>query len=189
MRAGILVLTAALSVCGATDELTARGIHNFHQVDAHVYRGGQPSTEGLKSLAKMGIKTIVDLREPGERGFHEKAAVEALGMRYVSVPMAGMRAPTNDQVDRVLKMLDTSGSADWPVFVHCRRGADRTGTIIACYRIEHDHWDGQKAVAEAKVHGMSRWEWAMKLYILHFRPSEPQKNQPGLPAALQSAAR
>jgi protein tyrosine/serine phosphatase len=59
-------------------------------------------------------------------------------------------------------------SSEWPIFVHCRRGADRTGTAIACYRIAHDHWSNQQALAEAKTLGMSSLEIGMQRYILHF---------------------
>ena len=46
---------------------TAPGIKNFDQVDAHVYRGGQPTNEGFQYLSKLGVKTVIDLREGGSR--------------------------------------------------------------------------------------------------------------------------
>jgi protein tyrosine/serine phosphatase len=159
----------------------AAGVPNFHQVDTHVYRGGQPSKRGLESLARLGIKTIVDLREGGARSSAERQAVEALGMRYVSIPMRGMRAPADDQIAHALAVLDTPGSSNWPVFVHCKRGADRTGTVIACYRISHDHWTNSKALKEAKLYGMHWAERAMREYILHYKPSgAPPAGERGL---------
>jgi tyrosine-protein phosphatase SIW14 len=56
------------------------------------------------------------------------------------------------------------------IYVHCLRGKDRTGTVVACYRIQHDGWDNERALAEAKGYGMSRLEVAMQSYILHFTP-------------------
>src|SRR5437762_3225709 len=67
------------------------GVGNFHQVSAHVYRGAQPTDEGFKNLAKMGVKTIIDLRLPSEHSISaEESVVKAAGMRYVNIPMQGV---------------------------------------------------------------------------------------------------
>ena len=143
------------------------GVHNFHQVNEHIYRGAQPSTEGFQSLAKLGIKTIIDLREPGSRSTSERKVVEANGMRYISIPLNGFSAPSNADVTKLLALLNDQNGG--PVFIHCRRGADRTGTIIACYRISHDHWDNRKALDEASTNGMSWTEVNMKHYVLGYQ--------------------
>jgi protein tyrosine/serine phosphatase len=66
----------------------------------------------------------------------------------------------------VLALLNDESAG--PVFIHCRRGNDRTGMIIACYRISHDHWENRKALDEAIANGMSWAEIAMRHYVLHF---------------------
>ena len=144
------------------------GVPNFHQVNDHVYRGAQPTEQGFQSLAKLGVKTIIDLREPGDRSLSERKVVEADGMRYVTIPFRGMSAPSPADVAKVLALFDDASGG--PVFVHCRRGADRTGTVVACYRIAHDGWDNQKALLEAKGFGMSWTEVAMHHYVLRYRP-------------------
>src|ERR1035438_6817391 len=108
------------------------GLSNFHQVNDRLYRGAQPSDAGFQHLAKLGLKTIVDLCESGGRSTAEKRLVEGLGMRYVNVPLDGLAAPTLEQVGKLHAIFDSPASG--PVFIHCRRGADRTGTVIACYR-------------------------------------------------------
>jgi tyrosine-protein phosphatase SIW14 len=138
------------------------GVPNFHQVDEHIYRGAQPHAVGFVSLAKIGIKTVIDLR--GENS--EESVVQHAGMRYVRLPWSGFNAPAESQITAVLSLL--SDSSQWPVFIHCRRGADRTGTAIACYRIAHDHWSNLQALAEAKTFGMSSMEVAMQHFILRF---------------------
>ena len=143
------------------------GVGNFHQVNDAVYRGAQPSPQGIQSLAALGVKTIIDLRGGEGRSATEKKQVEAAGMKYINIPLDGHSAPTVEQVSRVLALLNDQGSG--PVFIHCRRGADRTGTILACYRISHDHWDNQKALSEAKANGMSWTEIAMKHYVLGYK--------------------
>ncbi len=167
----VTVLTVSLvsiPVWGGTQD--AAGVPNFHQVAPNIYRGGQPTDQGWNSLAKLGVKTVIDLRRENEHSAQdEKKAVTAAGMRYVNVPMNGVVAPSDRSVAKVLSILDSSSSA--PVFVHCRRGADRTGTVIACYRIKYDHWQNDKALNEAKSYGMHWTEVGMKRYVKSYHPT------------------
>ena len=142
------------------------GVNNFSEVNDHVYRGAQPSNEGFANLAKLGVKTVIDLRESGSRSAHEAELVKSLGMRYINIPLAGYSAPSTDQVAKVMSILDDPSAGK--VFVHCRRGADRTGTMIALYRISHDHWDNRKALSEAESLKMAFWEHQMKTFVLHY---------------------
>jgi tyrosine-protein phosphatase SIW14 len=159
----VLAFTSASAFAG---QINVPGVPNFHQVNDHIYRGGQPNDEGWKSLAKLGIKTVIDLRRDSEDNEHwiekERKAVEAAGMRFVSVPMQGIVAPTDEAVAKVLGEM----TGDAPVFVHCKKGKDRTGTVVACYRIAHDRWDRQKAFVEAKSLGFHWYEVGMRGYIL-----------------------
>jgi len=116
----------------------------------------------------MGVKLDIDLRESSEGTELEKNAAAKLGIKYVNIPFPPLSSPGQERIQRALSLLLNNESET--VFVHCRRGKDRTGTVIACYRIQHDHWDNQKALAEAKQHGMSFAERSMKAYILHFTP-------------------
>ncbi len=164
--------TALLFVIGGGPGWAAdapSGISNFQEVNEHLYRGAQPSDQGLASLAKLGVKTIVDLRGSGGRSSHEAEVVRRLGMRYLNIPLNGFTAPTLDQVSRIMNIFDDPTAG--PVFVHCRRGADRTGTVIAIYRISRDHWDNQKALNEAKSLKMARSERRMQNFVLHYQPA------------------
>jgi protein tyrosine/serine phosphatase len=155
----------------AAAQSNVAGVPNFHQVNDHVYRGAQPTDQGFQSLAKLGVKTIVDLRESGDRSASEKKTVEAAGMHYLSFPMAGYSVPSADVMTKLLALFEDVKAG--PVFVHCRRGADRTGTVLAVYRMAHDHWENAKALAEAKAFGMSWTERAMQSYITHYKVAEP----------------
>lgn len=147
---------------------TIQGVSNFQKVDDHVFRGGQPTPEGFRNLSQLGIKTVVDLREPGDRSSQERKVVTAAGMRYISVPMQGMTKPRLESVVKVLGLLEDTASG--PVFVHCRRGADRTGAVIACYRMEHDKWKNDKALAEARSLGMSWFQRAIQSFVASYQP-------------------
>ena len=136
-------------------------VANFGEVDAGVmYRGAQPSRAGLLDLKKAGIRTVVDLR--GYRARGERRAVEALGMRFVGFPLSGLRAPTGAEIDQVMEILD---AAPKPVFVHCWHGEDRTGTVIACWRIRRDGWTRARALSEASAFHMSPFQVGMRRFI------------------------
>jgi protein-tyrosine phosphatase len=152
---------------------SVQGINNYHPVDEHVYRGAQPTTEGFNYLAKMGVKTVLDLREKGDRSSREARLVTSLGMQYVNVPMTGLAPPTEAEITKILALLEdgTAGA----IFVHCLRGADRTGTVIAAYRIDHDHWDNAQALKEAMSCGMSLFQIPRQSYIRNFHPLTPQE--------------
>jgi protein tyrosine/serine phosphatase len=140
-----------------------RGIANFHKVNDSVYRGAQPDDDAFSRLAGIGVKTVIDLRGAEHSEAKEKALVEAAGMRYVSIPMRGMRTPSNQQISSALRLMNDVSAG--PVFVHCERGADRTGAVVACYRIEHDHWDSSNALREARSLGMSWYQLAIQHYV------------------------
>jgi tyrosine-protein phosphatase SIW14 len=168
---------------------STQGINNFHQVDQQVYRGGQPTADGFKYLATIGIKTVVDLRSSGERSTLEKQVVTSLGMKYVSVPMTGLTAPTEAEITKILALMEDGTSG--PVFVHCLRGADRTGAVVAAYRIDHDHWDNSRALREATSLGMRFFQLPRQIFILKFRPlttKEEPKTSSALPPAAQVSA-
>jgi protein tyrosine/serine phosphatase len=155
------------------------GLPDFHQVDAHLSRGRQPTAEGFATLAKMGFKTVIDLRGGWLHMPKEKRLVEQAGMRYVEEQFSGIFPPRDKQIARLLAVMQDPAAG--PVFVHCKRGADRAGLLIACYRMAHDHWSNQKAFDEALTLGLSRFEPLMRRYIRHF-----DAGRVNLPAAAPS---
>ena|SRR5580700_7475251 len=154
------------------------GINNFHEVDQQVYRGAQPTDEGFRYLSKLGVKVVLDLREHDARSLAEERVVTADGMRYVNVPMTGMTPPTEAETSTVLRLLEDPAAG--PVFVHCKRGADRTGAVIAAYRIDHDRWDNSRALKEAMSNGMRWLQFRRQKYIstLPVRTAEASNARP-----------
>ena len=119
----------------------------------------------MASLQRLGVRTIINLRLPSDTWAGEEASARAHGLRYVSVPLRGLSAPTDAQIAQLLALIASSPT---PIFIHCEHGADRTGTLIACYRIRHDGWSSERALAEAKLHGFSIFQIGMRRYIQAF---------------------
>ncbi len=181
MAAGL----AALPLWAAGSQ--APGIPNFHQVNDQIYRGAQPFGSGWENLSKLGIRTVIDLRREGEDNHSievERKAVEAAGMHYLNVPMEGIVAPSNADVGKVLAVFESGQK----VFVHCKQGKDRTGTVVACYRVAHDHWENRKALHEAKSLGMHWIDMGMKWYIQRFEPAMLLPGPDAAPAPIEAAA-
>jgi len=130
------------------------GVPNLYNVSEDLYRGAQPTREGILELKKLGIKTIVNLRS-----FHsERNHIKGTGLSYKSVPMKKLLRPKDGEVVRFLKIV--TNKENTPVFVHCHRGADRTGVMCAIYRIAMQNWDKSVAIAEMTKGGFGfskRW--------------------------------
>ncbi len=143
-------------------------VHNFDKVDDHVYRGGQPTDDGFRYLARLGVKVVLDLREADQRATAEERVVKAAGMKYVNVPMTGLTPTSEAEISRILALLEDASAG--PVFVHCRRGADRTGAVIAAYQIDFHHWDNSRALQDAKAHGMAFFQFPRQNFVKAFQP-------------------
>jgi protein tyrosine/serine phosphatase len=142
----ILTLSAISFAKGHEGSFPNIHIKNFGQMDERFYRGAQPKEADYKDLAALGIKTIIDLREDAES--YEKPAAEALGMRYVNIPMGDKEYPKLEQVSQFLKLVDDPATGKF--FVHCAGGRHRTGVMGAAYRFNHDHWNFDQVYAEMK---------------------------------------
>lgn len=81
-------------------------LHNFQMVSKGLYRGAEPSAEGFRQLARVGIHTVLDLRAEGGRATLEEQLVRSLGMQYMNVPLAGYQAPTPAQIAVALRILE-----------------------------------------------------------------------------------
>jgi uncharacterized protein (TIGR01244 family) len=165
-RSMALVLILALFsflVIAQQPESSHKELPNFHRVNENLYRGGQPKKGGLKKLANLGIKTIINLRGESDETFAEGREAKSLGMEYLNVPMSTAGRPTDEQVRRVFEILEEKEKT--PVFVHCRRGSDRTGAIIAIYRIKRDGWTAERAIEEANRYGLGFIQFRKRDYI------------------------
>jgi protein tyrosine/serine phosphatase len=102
---------------------------------------------------------------PGQIRKLEETEARACGILYTNIPMHGIGRPNEEQVLQALSLME---NLPGPVFIHCQHGCDRTGTVIACYRIQHDHWTRDAAFAEARHYGISWFERGMKRFVMGF---------------------
>ncbi|MBZ5654802.1 MAG: dual specificity protein phosphatase family protein [Acidobacteriia bacterium] len=126
------------------------GVGNFGEVTPALFRGAQPTHEGLAALAKMGIGIVVDAH--GNQANNEGKEVGKLGMQYVAIPWH-CPFPNDDVFVRFLKLLQEN--PDKKVFVHCRLGEDRTGMMVAAYRMAAQGWTADEAMREMHQFGFS----------------------------------
>ena len=123
------------------------GIDNFDQVSPALFRGGQPTQQGIKTLAEYHVKTVINLRGDGDS--QEAQWVRDAGMTYLHLPLDAETVTPQD-AERFLELL---AQAPAPVFVHCHVGRDRTGMAVAAYRLREQGWTQQEAVNDLIDHG------------------------------------
>ena len=146
------------------------GLNNFAVVDDHLLRGAQPSVQAIKTLKSLGVTVIVDLIPPDDQRKAEIAAAASNGILYTNIPMKAVGRPTVEQVDAALSVIaNTPGR----VFVHCQGGRDRTGTIVACYRLAKYRWTSERALQEAKDYDMTSNAAEMKEFVFELGKSVP----------------
>ena len=129
-------------------------IRNFGKMDDRFYRGAQPDEADYKDLKALGIRTIIDLQDSPTN--YEKRDVEALGMRYVNIPMSDSSYPKQESINAFLKLVNDPATGKF--FAHCAGGRHRTGVVGAIYRFNVNHWNFDQAYAEMKDYDFyTRW--------------------------------
>jgi protein tyrosine phosphatase (PTP) superfamily phosphohydrolase (DUF442 family) len=129
-------------------------IKNFGQMDDRFFRGAQPKENEYRELAALGIKTVIDLQIDTKD--YEKRQVEALGMKYVNIPMSDKDYPETSKIDEFLKLVNDPATGKF--YVHCAGGRHRTGVMGAVYRFNHYNWNYDQVYAEMKKFDFyTRW--------------------------------
>lgn len=156
-------LTAILVAVGSAALLTAGqqvtkenvpGVTNFTRLETTVACAGAVKVEAVPEIKKMGFASIINLRQASEPGADidaEAAAAKAAGIRFYHIPFNG-QAPEVAVADRFLEAITTKGSE--PAFIHCA-GGNRAAAMWLVKRLAVDHWDADRATAEATALGLT----------------------------------
>ncbi len=151
-----------------SEKIASQQIINFHKFGAQLYRGARPQGNNFSILKKLGIKTVIDLQggdikdfylgwaaehlEPGEKAewiAFEEATFKSLGINFVNLQLSAVSPITADEgygIGSILAMMNNPSNQ--PVYVHCEHGKDRTGLVVALYRVFYQNWKRMDAWRE-----------------------------------------
>jgi protein tyrosine phosphatase (PTP) superfamily phosphohydrolase (DUF442 family) len=164
--------TPAMDVADATrlpaPRVALDGVPNSGKVTPNLFRGAQPSPQGFSSLANSGIAVVVDLRFEGDRDAEMREVTHA-GMQYVGLPWS-CHFPRDSITARFLQFLRANPGEK--IFVHCEHGVDRTGLMVAAYRMAEQGWTPEQARREMIAYGFDsfhrNWCNSVSSYELSF---------------------
>lgn len=152
---------------------------NLYSVATGVYRGSTPETaEDFDRLKRMGIKTVLNLRRFDRNAIaREGQALSARGIRHIHVPIRYFPRGDNS-IDHAVEVLrDTTLH---PVYVHCKHGHDRCGTVVGLYKVRHHGWSADAAYRDMRQYGFNerlgglrRYYWSAARRAPAARPASP----------------
>ena len=174
MKNRIERLISAVLLCAASASMSACGgvpvkaspndpAGNFSQVTPNLYRGGRPDQPGIDALKQMGVKTIINLENDDQAVATEQTWAQNDGLFFIHEPMNGLETPRDAEVDDILSKINDPTLQ--PVFVHCMQGHDRTGLIVALYRVFDQGWTPKDAHDEMMALGFNSLLMAMNHYF------------------------
>jgi tyrosine-protein phosphatase SIW14 len=166
--------TQAPAVRAIGRKLNEDGVRNFGEVTPALYRGGLVSESGIKALKKLGMNVIIDTHA---NDIAEQAEAEKLGMKYVAIPWHCPR-PHDEVFAKFLQVVHENKGKK--IFVHCRLGDDRTGMMVAAYRMAEEGWTADEAMSEMRSFGFTKSHHLICPGLARYEKSFPKrlKNDP-----------
>lgn len=174
LAAIFVISTSAFSQTSPSRQFSGIKIKNFGQMDTNYYRGAQPKKDDYASLKALGVTTVIDLQKKPKD--YERPMVEALGMRYVNIPMGNGDYPEPEHIEQFLKLVNDPETGVF--FVHCKGGKHRTGVTGAVYRFTKYGWNYDQAYREMKNYKFySSWGYGdMKDFVQDYASQMKMQN-------------
>jgi len=150
----LIVLMSSVALAQQVTKKDIAGISTFAQVETTIACGGATKPEAIREIAKMGFKSVINLRLASEQGAQveeEGEAVKAAGMRYVHLPFDAQN-PDAHLIDNFIAAV--TAPANQPAYVHCAAGG-RAASLWMVKRVLADGWDEQRALTEANALGLN----------------------------------
>jgi protein tyrosine/serine phosphatase len=135
-------------------ESAAEAIPKLRMVSSELLRGGEPKEGGLQLLKTAGVRTVVNLRMEGEDVSEEELEAKAVGLNFISLPMSVAKRIPDEYIRTFLSIANDPQMQ--PVFVHCKHGEDRTGAMVAIYRMSKQGWSLEQSYREMMDMGFHR---------------------------------
>lgn len=140
--------------------------------------GGQPSPDQLKAIQEAGYQTVITLRTDSEKGDEgEQAAVERMGMSFVSIPVAGAAGLTEANARMLAKALGEQDAL--PAVVHCKSG-QRVSALLGLKAFVVDRVSAAAAIDLAKSLGLTKLEAALRERIAEICKADKSRNCEGM---------
>jgi protein tyrosine phosphatase (PTP) superfamily phosphohydrolase (DUF442 family) len=163
-----------------SNQITTPNIFRFGKVDARLYRGALPTNEDLLALKQMGIKSIVSFRGLGDPTEKDQIAQERDAALRLNLKFFNVQIPFDSPVtsQEIKQFFDTvENPANQPLYVHCKGGRDRTGTMVALYRIKNSGFTGPQALKEMQDYAFVPTDYPLfTSLVLNFNPLKPYTN-------------
>ncbi len=140
---------------------------NFREVTPNLYRSGLISKESVPYLKELGIKTVVTFDNNLKRVRKEQKFLEEAGIKSIFIPWSGWDDPNDETIKKIHDLMDTPEMQ--PVLVHCKHGQERTGVVVATWKIIHQNWTFDQAYQEMKACGFRSFQYGhLKKYVSDF---------------------
>ena len=124
------------------EEILSDNIRNFYKVSDGLYRSAQPDKKDMELMDTVGIKTVINLRRYHSDTYEAKNT----SLKLERIKMNAGKIKDED----IIEALTLIKNSDKPVLIHCWHGSDRTGIVVAMYRIIFENYSKEDAIKELR---------------------------------------